>query len=108
MSLVADKNYVLFCKSSFFNGYSLGIENVGVATAKVLCKEFSYDLERLSEASEEELGSVEGIGAVIAGTIRAWFLDENGQVTWRNCYEFIRDHLGYKISAKELSLCRFV
>ena len=34
----------------------------------------------------------------------AWFLDENGQVTWRNCYEFIRDHLGYKISAKELSL----
>ena len=33
-----------------------------------------------------------------------WFLDENGQVTWRNCYEFIRDHLGYKIVAKELSV----
>lgn len=34
----------------------------------------------------------------------SWFLDENGAVTWRNCYEFIRDHLGYKISAKELSV----
>lgn len=34
----------------------------------------------------------------------AWFLDENGNVTWRNIYEFIRDHLGYKVSAKEASI----
>jgi len=64
--------------------YSLGIENVGVATAKVLCKEFEFDLERLSQASEEELAGVEGIGAVIAGTIRAWFADEKNQQNLNN------------------------
>ena len=34
----------------------------------------------------------------------AWFLDENGAAVKRNCYEFIRDHLGYKITAKTASL----
>ncbi len=46
--------------------YALGIANIGVATAKVLCKEFQYDMEALMHASVEELGSVEGIGEVIA------------------------------------------
>jgi DNA ligase (NAD+) len=46
--------------------YALGIAGIGVATAKVLCKEFSYDLEKLMNATEEELSTVEGIGEVIA------------------------------------------
>ncbi len=33
----------------------------------------------------------------------AWFCDEEGKVVHRNPYEFIRDHLGYRISAKDLS-----
>jgi len=57
--------------------YSLGIENVGVATAKMLCREFDYELEKLVNATEEQLSGIEGIGEVIAGTIRAWFADEN-------------------------------
>lgn len=34
----------------------------------------------------------------------AWFVDENGKTVERNYFELIRDHLGYKISAKEASL----
>ena len=33
-----------------------------------------------------------------------WFLDDNGNTVQRNCYEFIRDHLGYKIVADKINL----
>jgi len=46
--------------------YALGIAGIGVATAKVLCKEFDYSMESLMEASVEQLSTVEGIGEVIA------------------------------------------
>ena len=46
--------------------YGLGIAGIGVATAKVLCKEFDYQMEKLMNAGMEELGAVEGIGEVIA------------------------------------------
>ena len=32
----------------------------------------------------------------------AWFIDENGNCVHRNPYEFIRDHLGYRIGAQTL------
>ena len=31
-----------------------------------------------------------------------WFLDANGNTVSRNCYEFIRDHLGYKVVAENV------
>ncbi len=46
--------------------YALGIANIGVATAKVLCKEFEYNMDALMHASVEELGETEGIGEIIA------------------------------------------
>ena len=45
--------------------YALGIANIGVATAKVLCKQFDYSMEKLMHATQEELSAVEGIGDVI-------------------------------------------
>ena len=30
-----------------------------------------------------------------------WFIDKDGNVVKRNCYEFIRDHLGYKLVAEK-------
>lgn len=32
-----------------------------------------------------------------------WFVDDNGNPAARNCYEFIRDHLGYKIVSEKVS-----
>lgn len=33
-----------------------------------------------------------------------WFLDDNGNSVIRNCYEFIRDHLGYKLVAENVKI----
>ncbi len=33
-----------------------------------------------------------------------WFLDDSGNTVERNCYEFIRDHLGYKLVAENASV----
>lgn len=59
--------------------YSLGIPNIGVANAKLLCKYFDYDLERLRDADEEEVSSVEGLGEVIAAAVVSYFADETNQ-----------------------------
>lgn len=56
--------------------YSLGISNVGIANAKVICKEFQYDLDKIIHATPEEISSIEGIGPVIAGTFTEYFADE--------------------------------
>ena len=56
--------------------YSLGISNVGNANAKVICKEFQYDLDKIIHATPEEISSIEGIGPVIAGTFTEYFADE--------------------------------
>lgn len=46
--------------------YSLGIANIGLANAKMLCRHFSYDKDALVKADAEELSSIEGVGEVIA------------------------------------------
>ena len=55
--------------------YSLGIANIGLANAKLLCKEFDHDLERMMNASAEELSAVAGIGDVIAGAYVEYMAD---------------------------------
>ena len=56
--------------------YGLGIENIGVANAKILCRNFQFSLETLREASVEELSDIDGIGEVIASGIYDFFHDE--------------------------------
>lgn len=46
--------------------YALGIANIGVANAKMLCKHFDYDLERMRQADVKSLSTIEGVGEVIA------------------------------------------
>ena len=48
--------------------YSLGIPNIGLANAKVICREYQNDLEKMCSATAEELSSIDGIGPVIANT----------------------------------------
>lgn len=53
--------------------YGLGIANVGLSNAKVICKEFKNDLDAMLHADVEQLSEISGIGAVIAGTFTAYF-----------------------------------
>ena len=59
--------------------YSLGISNIGAANAKVICKAFQYDLEKIRKASAEEVALIDGIGPVIAGTFAEYFAKEENQ-----------------------------
>lgn len=53
--------------------YGLGIANVGLSNAKIICKEFKNDLDAMLHADAEQLSEISGIGAVIAGTFTAYF-----------------------------------
>lgn len=46
--------------------YALGIANIGVANAKMLCKHFDFCFEKMKCADVEELSAIEGVGEVIA------------------------------------------
>lgn len=56
--------------------YGLGIANIGLANAKVICKEFAYDIEKLMHLTEEDLSSISGIGPVIAKAYVSYFAQE--------------------------------
>ncbi len=49
--------------------YSLGIANIGLANAKMLCRHFQYDLSKICQADVETLSMIEGIGEVIATAV---------------------------------------
>ena len=60
--------------------YSLGITGIGLANAKMICKYFDDDIEKIRYADEEEISSIEGIGPVIAGSLADYFKSaENNQ-----------------------------
>lgn len=56
--------------------YSLGILNVGLSNARIICSEFGYDIEKLRHAGVEELSAIDGVGEVIAGSFADYFKDE--------------------------------
>lgn len=56
--------------------YSLGILNIGLANAKVICRELGYDADRLMNAKTDELTQADGIGEVIAESFVSYFSDE--------------------------------
>ena len=56
--------------------YGLGIAGIGLANAKMLCRHFHYDLEKMRRASVEELTEVDGIGGVLAQAWMDYFASE--------------------------------
>lgn len=56
--------------------YGLGIANIGLANAKVICKEFQYDVEKMIHLTEDELNAISGIGPVIAKAYVEYFAKE--------------------------------
>ena len=58
--------------------YSLGIANIGLATAKLICRFFDNDIERIIKAKPDELTQIDGVGEVMAGVFADYFnKDEN-------------------------------
>ncbi len=59
--------------------YSLGIENIGLANAKMICRAFDFDWERIRRADAEELSEIDGIGEVIAAAFCRYFADAKNE-----------------------------
>ena len=53
--------------------YGIGVAGIGLANAKMLCRSFGYDFEKMRHATAEELTAVDGIGAVLADAWIAYF-----------------------------------
>ena len=56
--------------------YSLGIANIGLANAKVICRHFDDDLEKIRCADQEEISGIDGIGPVIAKSLSVYLKNE--------------------------------
>lgn len=59
--------------------YGLGIAGIGLANAKVLCKHFDYDIEKIAAASKDDISAIEGMGDVLASAIVEWFSKEENR-----------------------------
>ncbi|MFJ9806981.1 NAD-dependent DNA ligase LigA [Streptomyces sp. NPDC101158] len=57
----------------FLNG--LSIRHVGPVAAEALARQFR-SLERIEQATEEELAAVDGVGGIIAAAVKQWFAEE--------------------------------
>ena len=57
--------------------YGLGIANIGLANAKMLCRYFDYDLAKMQAADVETLSAIEGVGEVIATAFADYMRDED-------------------------------
>lgn len=57
--------------------YGLGIANIGLSNAKMLCRHFQNDFERMRKADAEELVQIDGIGEVIANAFVDYFAKDS-------------------------------
>jgi DNA ligase (NAD+) len=57
----------------FLNG--LSIRHVGPVAARELARQFR-SVERIEQASEEELANTDGVGPIIAASLKEWFAEE--------------------------------
>ncbi|MBO5484814.1 MAG: NAD-dependent DNA ligase LigA [Lachnospiraceae bacterium] len=53
--------------------YSLGIPNIGLSNAKMICRAFEDDFHKVRHAAVEDLVEIDGVGEVIAQTFVKFF-----------------------------------
>lgn len=59
---------------------ALGINGIGSANSKMICKTFDYDFQRILFASIDELTAIDGVGEVMASNIFEYMHDDNNIV----------------------------
>lgn len=56
--------------------YGIGIPNIGIVNAKVLCRNFRNNIEEIRHADVQILSDIDGIGPVIGESVVNYFQDE--------------------------------
>lgn len=70
--------------------YGLGIAGIGLASAKMLCRQFGFNFEAMRRGTYEELIAVDGIGGVLAQAWIDYFASErNNQAVDRLLEELV-------------------
>lgn len=64
--------------------YSLGILNIGLSNAKMICKSFNYNLDEMLNASVNEFTEIEGVGEVIADSFVKYFENKSNMDKFKN------------------------
>ena len=64
--------------------YGLGIEGIGLANAKLICRYFEESVDKVIECTEDELLMIEGIGDVLAKGFRRYFEQPDNVLVFRN------------------------
>lgn len=67
--------------------YSLGIPNIGIANAKMICRALDNDPDKVLNATEEELDEISGVGGVISKAYADYFADEEHRDVFRRLLE---------------------
>lgn len=82
--------------------YSLGIANIGLANAKVICKAFGNDVEKILYATAEDLSGISGVGEVIAQTYVDYFAEETHRELFRKLLEEVEIPAGEETAEEQI------
>ncbi len=90
--------------------YSLGIANVGLSTAKLICRHFNNDISMMRKASVEELSVIDGVGPVIGETFHTYFSDERHNRILDDLLKELKidEESGTNVNSNDLSGMTFV
>ncbi|MCI5622699.1 helix-hairpin-helix domain-containing protein, partial [Anaerostipes sp.] len=70
--------------------YSLGISNVGLSNAKLICRHFQDDFNAIRKAEVEDFIAIDQIGPMIGEAITAYFRTEHNRMVIDKLLEWIR------------------
>jgi len=59
--------------------YALGLNQVGLSNAKLLCEHFDYDLSKIMNADIEQIKEIHGFGEIIARSVYNYFKNEENR-----------------------------
>ncbi len=70
--------------------YAMGIPNIGLASAKLISEYFEHDINKIENASFDELCQIDGIGDVIAQTYVTWWDDQKNREQFESLLNVVK------------------
>ncbi|MCJ7855766.1 NAD-dependent DNA ligase LigA [Lachnospiraceae bacterium NSJ-143] len=80
--------------------YALGINHVGLSNAKLLCRNFENDIQKIFMATEEEINAIDGFGEIIAHSIHSYFNNDENKKLLTEALKYITFRTEENISAE--------
>ena len=86
--------------------YSLGIPNVGLSNAKLICKHFKEDFQAIREAKVEDFIAIDQIGPMIAEAMVSYFHTPHNEKILEKLLQYVEFEEKEEIQTEEaLRLC---